>query len=184
MGSRGLTATLVRSKTLGSDKPRQQTMTVWVSPEAYLAVPSWLSVGWALWLAQGLDRDYFLVLPTTDFTGTLQLEPSYADLLALSRLCSTQLPGHHGDLFLPDRRLSLAWSGHSERGTLPSWVSSLGSFTDDDVDQLGRWRTRTSRRYIRNTAGLVRRMQEAAATAFRTRDPLGDPFSEEHVLEG
>ena len=89
-----------------------------------------------------------------------------------------------GQEFLSERTVACAWSGHSERATLPSWVSTVGGFSDEDIDQLGRWRTRTSRRYIRNTQGLIHRMQSCVAQAYRNRAPGVDPFSEEDIITG
>ena len=168
VGERGLSAVLSRTKTSGPDK-RVQTLQIWISPEAYLCEPFWLRLGWALWEAQGLQRDYFVTLLGANFAGTMPSEPSYADLMVLPRLALTAALGFHSPTFLSERKVACAWSGHSERATLPSWVNAVGGFSDEDIDQLGRWRTRTSRRYIRNTQGLIHRMQSSVAQAYQKR---------------
>ena len=79
-----LRGTLVRSKTTGAGKRREE-LYLHVDRMAYILESSWLEVGWRLWQRCGTARDYFLLLPTADFTGVIELEASYTDSQACSR---------------------------------------------------------------------------------------------------
>ena len=77
-------ATLVRTKTSGSGKKREE-LYIHVDPGAFIFEEAWLRTGFDLWLQAGTDRDYFLPLPSADFHGFVFLEAQYSDSQACSR---------------------------------------------------------------------------------------------------
>ena len=63
LGPSGLSGTLTRTKTSGSGR-RQETLPVWVEKGACFQDPAWLSVGFSLWQAQDVKRDFLVLLPS------------------------------------------------------------------------------------------------------------------------
>ena len=72
----GLMGTLVRTKTSGAGRKREE-LYVHVSAGAFILVASWLEVGWRMWSRVSPDRDYFLVLPSFDLEGWILREARY-----------------------------------------------------------------------------------------------------------
>ena len=80
----GLRGTLVRTKTSGAGKRREELLRS-VSCGAHFLHPSWLEVGFKLCEAHVSDRDYLLGIPTRDLEGMREIEAKYADGAAMSR---------------------------------------------------------------------------------------------------
>ena len=49
-----------------------------------------MAAGWALWERAGVEREFFLELPTPSLDGTLNLEAQYPDERAMSRALMAQ----------------------------------------------------------------------------------------------
>ena len=163
----GLHGKLVRTKTSGVGKARE-VLVLFVSSNAWLVESSWLTVGWKLWEAVHPDRDYFLGLPSDDMSSMRPVEAKYVDGLAMSRALLASLPGPDGKERLLSPGLERFWSEHSERATLPSWVSMLACFPADWIDLLGRWSARTSENYVRTAVYRIKQMQDAVAGMVRS----------------
>ena len=84
MDMKGLRGTLVRTKTTGAGKRREELL-LFVSLDAYLLHREWLKTGFALWESCTSERDYLLGLPTPDLQGMREIEAKYADGAAMSR---------------------------------------------------------------------------------------------------
>ena len=169
-------AILTRTKTSGQDK-RVEALPVHVSAKAYLGFKDWLSVGYALWAAVPGERDFFLLMPDEDRSGTRRIEVTYADAMTMSRSLMVQLrrvrwEDHKvvkGDEELLSCGLTAAfWTEHSPRSTLPSWVACLGKFPIDWCDLLGRWGSSRGEGYVRTHRARVHLMQEAVSENFRS----------------
>ena len=80
----GLRATLVRAKSTGDGKRREQLEVV-VDVVAWIVQPGWLKAGWQLWAATDQRRDYFLGLPSAQLDGMRLAEAKYTDAVAMSR---------------------------------------------------------------------------------------------------
>ena len=93
---------------------------MFVSQEAWVKTP-WLDAGLAFWLdpEEGLffKRDFFLPLPSPDFTAALKLKAVYTDALGFSRALLAALPDDEGRALLP-APAPLFWSEHSDRAGL------------------------------------------------------------------
>ena len=79
----GLRGTLVRTKTTGAGKHKEELEVV-VDKSAFVLVPGWLSAGWVLWDGVFPERDFFFGFPTPSRDGMLCMEASYADDTAMS----------------------------------------------------------------------------------------------------
>ena len=119
-----LTATLVRTKTSGVGKKREE-LYICVSAHAYMREESWLAVGWDLWERVGIERDFFMGLPTPSLDGMLNIEAQYADERAMSRALMSQALAPDGSplLFVPGAYDF--WLDHSDRAFLTSAVGCL-----------------------------------------------------------
>ena len=73
-----------RTKTTGAGKKAEE-LNLHIDREAWLAHPSWLEVGPALWQHTGTARDNFLVLPSANHEHVNQNEAQYSDCQGKSR---------------------------------------------------------------------------------------------------
>ena len=89
----GLRGTLVRTKTTGLGKHREELELV-VDVEAFIVMPLWLETGWRLWEDVFPHRDFFMGLPSVDRSTMRCIEARYSDSAAMSLalLASLRLP--------------------------------------------------------------------------------------------
>ena len=188
--SHGLSGVLSRTKTSGAGKATE-TLPVYVSSEAYIFQASWLSVGYFLWEQVPGKRDYFLVMPSADRSGTTAAEVRYPDAVAISRAILRGSPSivwqegrpswGSGPLLEPT---SVAlWTEHSARASVPSWADCLATFPKDWLDHLGRWGGDGSAGYVRTYRSRVRKIQESVARALRECRGGTDFLDEEEIFE-
>ena len=188
--SHGLSGVLSRTKTSGAGKATE-TLPVYVSSEAYVFQASWLSVGYFLWEQVPGKRDYFLVMPSADRSGTTAAEVRYPDAVAISRAILRGSPSivwqegrpswGSGPLLEPT---SVAlWTEHSARASVPSWADCLATFPKDWLDHLGRWGGDGSAGYVRTYRSRVRKIQESVARALRECRGGTDFLDEEEIFE-
>ena len=100
----GLRGTLVRTKTTGAGKKKEQLEVV-VDAAAFISDPTWLRVGWELWAAVFPDRDFPLGLPVMGLQAMRCVEATYADSAAMSRALLQELPDEAGESSLSQMRL-------------------------------------------------------------------------------
>ena len=167
----GLSGILDRTKTSGPGK-RMRFLPVFISAQAFVMNPSWLTDGWALWCNPDMQfkRDYFLPLPNADESGVRHVMADYAAVVSLSKrlLTMLQVPSWNGSAWvsggpLLQQRASLSfWTKHSERNWLASILAALG-VPREKRDYVGRWRViSASDEYIRTAQFLVISLQEEA----------------------
>ena len=167
----GLSGILDRTKTSGPGK-RMRFLPVFISAQAFVMNPSWLTDGWALWCSPDMQfkRDYFLPLPNADESGMRHVMADYAAVVSLSKrlLTMLQVPSWNGSAWvsggpLLQQRASLSfWTEHSERNWLASILAALG-VPREKRDYVGRWRViSASDEYIRTAQFLVISLQEEA----------------------
>ena len=85
LGPRGLEGRLERTKTTGPDK-KVAVRPMLVTHGAYVADPSWLARGWALWQQLAPEpRDYFLLPPLAGFDGVEHREATYPQAAIATR---------------------------------------------------------------------------------------------------
>ena len=72
------------------------------------------------------------------------------------------------DVFLEERLVG-AWTGHSERASLPSLAAMMG-LPKTERDHLGRWAPSGSDEYIRTYRGIMRKVVTAVVQATQTKD--------------
>ena len=80
----------------------------------------------------------------------IPLEAKYIDGLRMGRAVMARLTTEDGAGSLLSAGVERFWTEHSERATLPSWVTALKAFPAEWVDFLGRWSARQSDSYVRN----------------------------------
>ena len=98
-----LRGTLVRSKTTGTGKQREE-LTIAVGHDVFLREPDWMCTGWRLWQAFDTPRDLFLGAPTPELDSMQAIEPSYADARGMNRaLLSRMVDGSGAQLLTVDR---------------------------------------------------------------------------------
>ena len=126
-----------RTKTTGSDKG-VSVLPIFVSTEALIEV-EWLLVGLDLWQRDELSykRDYFLCLPSPDFSGPCGKKARYTDAQGFSKALMSSLRTSDGAQLLLPEAVSF-WSEHSNRAGLDSWLASL-SVGEDLRRFVGRW---------------------------------------------
>ena len=172
-----LRGTLVRSKTTGAGKRREE-LYLHVDRMAYILESSWLEVGWRLWQRCGTARDYFLLLPTADFTGVIELEASYTDSQACSRALMRKVLLQSGEPLVTIPVGVEFWTEHGDRATLPSIAALINEIPSDWIDLLGHWTSKSSVGYMRTMLRRVGHIQETVAHRFRTGlftvDALGE----------
>jgi hypothetical protein len=176
---------LERSKTSGPDKATK-ILPIYVSREAWIEDPLWLSCGQALLSGElGFDRDYLVPLPDSNLEGTCGLKAQYSDALGLTRELLRRLPqAEDNSKPLLSETASRFWSEHSDRAGCSGWLASLG-VPADQRGFLGRWAvTPTADQYVRVAIRVVENLQNMAAKAARRSLRGGcDFFGEEAVLE-
>ena len=142
LDERCLTIKIVRSKTTGPGK-KVEVRWVYVSVDAYLVDPRWLTVGFELWKSEGFafDRDYLVPLPSRRRDRAREAEATYAEASAMSWALfgelraprwheeyehgGAQLPGHwvESDRSLFSVNWVYFWTEHSDR----NWLSSMAA---------------------------------------------------------
>ena len=177
MGEAGMTGKLMRTKTTGPGKKVKQ-LTVFVPFEAQISGNNWLQVGYDLWRSVVSDTsDFFLprLTPDTeDFEnkmatpmdvssmGTFALTLLSAKAASSFMVHALAASGTEGPLLVPsdekflDEGLEGAWTGHSERSSLPSLAAAIG-IPKSERDYLGRWSPSGSDEYVRTYRAVVRK---------------------------
>ncbi|CAE7264418.1 Abcg1 [Symbiodinium natans] len=176
---------LERTKTTGPGKS-VKTVKLYVSKDAWLEAPTWLSVGWEIWeeLTQeaGLARrDFLLPVPASDLQSITKKVASYADAAALSKALLSNLGSCEGKghLLLPG--LAAMWTEHSERATLRTWAGAI-PLSPQILKRLGRWKQSVDEGYDRGDRGEVEKAQAKIAKFIRTSRGKADPVDEEGLL--
>ena len=177
MGESGLTGTLLRTKTSGPGKKVKQ-LTVFIPLEAQVSGHDWLRCGYDLWKdLVGSSADYFLprLSPSTEgFENKLAtpMDVSGMNTYVLTLLSARAASGLAGGLLeaggdkLVDTGLESAWTGHSERSSLPSLAAALG-IPKCERDYLGRWSPSGSDEYVRTYRAVVRKTMTVLTDAVR-----------------
>ncbi len=175
-----LAGKLGRTKTTGKDKPVVFRVFS-ISREAYLEFPTWLAVGVDLWRKLGpINRDYLLTAPSQDFAAGQERELSYAAAAGWSRALVAQwLSG----LGVPElgEAVGRHYTEHSGRGWLVSAAQALGA-TEDQLEVVGGWRSKSSRSYMRSVGPKMRLIQAAVAKAVRGQLGGIDVIGERELL--
>ena len=156
---------------------------LYVSRNAALLDQQWLPVGGELWRRAPQPRDFFVGLPSEDLQEMRPIEAKYSDGLAMGRALLAMVTDEDG-VRLVAQGAERYWSEHSERATLPSWVTSVAKFPADWVDCLGRWSAGTSEAYVRNAKQKVRKMQLAVVELYQASEDPSSAFGEEELFEG
>ena len=102
---------------------------MFISSPAYLHSAAWIEVGWRLWQAVDVSRDYFLVLPTPDLQSWTLHEASHADALAMSRSVVLRLRGADGEPLVTSAGAD--WTEQGDRATLISLAACLPTICDE-----------------------------------------------------
>ena len=185
---------ITMTKTSGAGK-RVGELMFHVSGKAYIINPNWLANGFQLYQASRTPRSFFLPLPSKDLQTFSTKEPTYIQNCTTARKlveearhveCEGDLEGF-GNVYKPGKdSITLPgaqgfWSGHSDRGTLPTWCSALGISTDR-VNKLGRWRPEDSEEYCRVAKGIILATQAEVAARLRSAGN-GDICHEAEVLK-
>ena len=179
--ARGLVGVLERTKTSGADKGTRQ-LPVFVSDEAFINHP-WLWPGLKLWEEElGFPRDYFLVLPNRDLSGTCGKRARYSDAVGFSRQLFAALKTPSGDPLLLPESLSF-WTEHSDRCGVDSCLAALG-VGEDLRGFVGRWGVKgAADTYVRTALRVTENLQRLVARHGRLSWAHGpDYFGEEHIL--
>ena len=179
--ARGLVGLLTRTKTSGADKG-SNVLPIYVSKDAFLEL-AWLEPGLSLWTNElGFPRDYLLVLPNEDFSGTCGKKAKYSDAQGFSRALLAMLKAPDGSPLLLEESLGF-WSEHSDRAGLDSWLSAI-SVSADLRRFVGRWSARGSEDvYVRTATRVVENCQRLAALHARASHSGGPDFlGEEETL--
>ena len=181
----GLTMTLLRTKTTGPGKAIA-TLPVYIAHDAFVEEKNWLVTGVGIWKAIHIDRDYFVACPSDDLQRLVPVAASYMDRACMSRMLARMLKTEGGDVLLPLPCVSLFWTEHSPRATLPTWVATLGG-TEELRGKLGRWKSSQSctEGYSRQDRVIINRAQANAAMFIRQNKGVTaaeDHFGERAVL--
>ena len=179
---RGWFGLLRRTKTSGADKA-VSALPAFISNDAWIS-EDWLSTGMALWqeTSLGYARDYWLVLPCKDFSGTCGKRARYTDARMFSKALLSGLKGRDGQRLLEPEAVDF-WSEHSDRTGLDSWLAAL-SVGPDLRRFVGRWGAQGSEdRYVRTSVRITENCQRLAAHHGRAAFNGGaDFFGEEETL--
>ncbi len=189
--ARGLTGVLVRSKTSGPGRTKE-FLPLCVSRGAYVAAPQWLEVGFELWCGPDqpcADRDYFLQVPTSDFSAVQPVEAVYRDAMTLTRCVRASLRQPvwtDGQWTVTEERLLHPeaigyWSEHSGRADMPSWGYAL-EFPEEWLQALGNWSAASSESYVRTHRARVEQVQCTVAEAIRHGRKRQDILDEEEAF--
>jgi hypothetical protein len=115
---------LTRTKTSGIDKAIV-LLPVFVSQDAWISMP-WLDIGLGIWQKKlSSHRDYFLLLPTSDFEGFQDRRARYTDAQCFSKALMGALRGTDDNRLVGSEAVNF-WSEHSDRSGLVSWLGALG----------------------------------------------------------
>lgn len=175
----GLVGWLERTKTSGPGK-RVRHLPIFVSSAAGLFTSKWLQVGWDIWQRESMrfDRDYFLPLPTDDWSGAQRIMADYADAAALSKHLLRQLRQpvktagqwtlSHTPLLAVDA-IGSFWSEHSERNWLISMLAAIG-VPPEERKYVGRWGVSSADEYLRTAQRVIFSLQERLVAYFCGRD--------------
>ena len=158
---------LKKTKTTGPAK-RIRELPIHISRQAYVRFPSWLSVGFELWLTLApFERDFFLPKMAAGGSQTIREMATYTDAAAagISVLSKLLLPGT--DSLLLDVNWCNFFTEHSERPTLTTALAVL-QHSKDERDLVGRWKPEGSDVYVRTYHAIVGRLQATVAEAMRS----------------
>lgn len=179
MTEEGLKVTLVLTKTTGPGK-RVQTLTAYVSREAWLGHRGWLDRGWSLWKRAASTRRWFLALPTKDGEDLRENVPlTYAEHSEINRRILSEMRQADETTPLLAPGSQLVWSEHSDRATLPTYARWL-RMDKAEVDTLGRWHADGSANYNRLAKETAQRIQSTVAAAIREHGDKG--VGAQHLL--
>ena len=167
------------SKTTGVGKAVGE-MVFTVTDEAWLHSQDWLAVGWKLFESSVSDRGFLIPLPSQDFQTLSDKEPSYEQWLTADRklLAETHvleeevsdLSGEStwtsGTVRFLIQGAQLFWSGHSDRGTIPTWAAAL-NIHEDRINNVGRWCPKASAEYVRVSQDIARGVQSEVSRRIR-----------------
>ena len=169
----GMRGTLVRTKTSGKGKSREELELV-IDRAAYLFEPSWLHTGWALWEKVGSGRDYFMGLPTPDLEGTRQVEAKCSHAVALDRALLSHMKLASGSEWLQHSVACELWTLHSDRASLPSLAACLSEVPPEWIEDFGRWSKGMSATHVRTHLARIRSIQRWVAEAARQNARLDE----------
>lgn len=165
-------------------------MPLFVSSEAYLGHPGWLSEGYRLWkLHAPFPRDFFLVVPTPDLDKVTAHEVKYADAVRCTRgalirlrrpVWVPEVGWNSTDIPLVAEPLHGFWTEHSERSDLPSWGSAF-EYEKSWLDDLGNWGADGSENYIRTRRLRVETIQRNVCELLRCSFGEADILDEDDL---
>jgi len=189
LGEAGLMGRLIRTKTSGAGKAISE-LRLFIPKTAFLANPRWLEEGHGLWeKLVWPERDYFLPRLASDMSvfvdrlaTSSDLAGMWAKALTVLRVPSLEMGAWVlGPDLLLSENLVAAFTGHSERSTLPRLLAALG-VPKGDRDPLGRWSARGSDEYVRTYRVLLK---EAAAKIVRSMagPSVYEKFDEDQVAD-
>ena len=196
LGPSGLKGILRRSKTTGAAK-RVKTLPVFVPKEASVSGVDWLNVGYTLWKeAADFERDFFMPRVVPDGSGFWWKCPTPGDLVAMGvkviELLKTPQkvvggePNGAGwqltEETLVGRILAPAWTGHSERATLPSALAAFG-VEKDKRTYLGRWSPEGGDVYVRTHRVVIKNCVMIFAREAKSPDVL-ETLAEDDIVAG
>lgn len=161
----GLSSVMKRTKTSGVGR-RVRELPLFVSRDFSVVGTSWLQTGFELFVSKfERGRDY--LVPRVDLQkDTFGCKPIRdGDAAALGRVVldglrtpywnEAAMTWGRGEDKLLDGPLAAAWSGHSERATLPSILAASG-IGKEARDLVGRWRAEGSDEYIRTYKAMAK----------------------------
>ena len=173
----GLVGSLERTKTTGPGK-KVRHLPIFVSNSAFFMAPQWLSVGLQIWQQEQMnfERDYFLPLPSLDWTGVRPAMADYGDIVGLSKQLLRYLRQPvwaHGQWQSTSQPLLIVeaafkfWTEHSERNWLNSLSAALG-FPAEERSMVGRWGVSSSADdYLRTAQQVIVSLQEKLVVSLR-----------------
>ena len=192
---KGMRGKIVRSKTTGDGK-KIDVQEFFISFDAWLLAPQWLSCGWDLFVEMGNcygngGRDFLLPRPDRRLHGFRGAMVRYPDALAMSRALATDLKkvDVDGDAVSLDQLRNLIvipdasgfWSEHSERVTMTSWAAALG-VDPESRRRWGRWKPSTDEEYAKTSFTMVLAAQKLVAEKLRWSVGKADTVEDESVL--
>jgi hypothetical protein len=190
----GLMGRLRRTKTTGAGK-RVRDLVVHVPRSAWIRNASWLKVGFDLWRKLApWPRDYLIPRAASGLHDFVVKFASTADMAVVNYLVLRVLKVPNAavpeggatewtsmaPLLSPD--LARAWSGHSERSTIPSALAALG-VPKAERDPLGRWHPEGSDDYVRSYRALVRRLVGKYAEAATSKNAFNDLDEDDAIAD-
>ena len=125
---------------------------------------------------------YFLVLPARDFTSWVKAEARYSDSAACGRVLFESSLDASGRSLLPSPLAARFWTEQADRCTLVSLAACIDQLNAEWFEELGRWASRMSSRYIRTHIYRVRLIQRTVALQIRSNRYEPALFNEEEVF--